>query len=71
MTMASRTKPDIRDELRALGERRKQRAADDKAMAEEVEAALRRAYGKISVTEAAELVGLHRTTVYRVYHPHG
>jgi ActR/RegA family two-component response regulator len=35
-----------------------------------VRAALDRAYGVVPVAEAARLLNLHRTTVYRVYEPH-
>lgn len=62
---------DIREELRALGERRKVVAKDESKLASDVERVLRRAYGKVPVSEAADLLGIHRTTVYRVYHPHG
>lgn len=61
---------DIRVELAELGERRRRRAEDDADLAKDVERTLRRAYGKVPVAEAARLVGIHRTTVYRVYHPH-
>jgi transcriptional regulator of acetoin/glycerol metabolism len=61
---------DIRAELRALGERRNAKEQDDKELAEEVEKALRKAYGHVTVAEAARLLHMHRTTVYRVYHPH-
>lgn len=70
--MATASKPDaIKAELRELGKRRQSLDKDEATLAAEVERALRRAYGKISVTEAADLLGMHRTTVYRVYHPHG
>lgn len=62
---------DIREELRALGERRKVAAKDESKLAADTERVLRRAYGKVTVSEAANLLGIHRTTVYRVYHPHG
>jgi transcriptional regulator of acetoin/glycerol metabolism len=68
--MATDSASELRAELEALGARRAQQQADDEALAKDVEKALRRAYGKISVAEAARLTGMHRTTVYRVYHPH-
>lgn len=71
MTTASDNADAIRDELAALGQQRKQRDADDKKLATDINKALRRAYGKVSVSEAARLLDMHRTTVYRVYHPHG
>jgi hypothetical protein len=61
---------DIRDELKALGERRVQIHCDEKELAGEVEDVLKRAYGLVTVAEAARLLKMHRTTVYRVYHPH-
>lgn len=67
MTMDS---GEIREKLRLLGERRKQIEADEGELSTEVEEALREAYGHVSVTEAAQLLGMHRTTVYRVYAPH-
>lgn len=61
---------EIREKLRKLGERRTQQQSDRENLSTEVEEALREAYGHISVTEAAELLKIHRTTVYRVYEPH-
>lgn len=63
-------KRDIRDELRSLGERRKKQTAADAELAQEVEDTLRRAYNVVPLAEAARLLGVHRTTIYRVYHPH-
>ena len=60
----------IRERVRALGERRTQHLAEGDELSAEVEEALREAYGHISVTEAAQLLHIHRTTVYRVYEPH-
>lgn len=62
---------DIREELAELGRRRQQQKDEDKELAEEVKVALRRAASStVSIAEAARLLGIHRTTVYRVYHPH-
>lgn len=61
---------DIRAELAALGERRVRIDSDESELASEVERALKRAYGVVPVSEAARLLQMHRTTVYRVYHPH-
>lgn len=68
--MASSNEPDdIRKRLSALGKRRKALAKDEADLMEDTEEALRDAYGVVPVSEAARLVDLHRTTVYRVYGP--
>lgn len=59
-----------RTELAALGARRDELQKVEGVLASEVTAALGRAYGTVSVAEAARLLKIHRTTVYRVYHPH-
>lgn len=70
--MASSANPDaIREELAELGRRRKAQEEGDAELAREVTKVLKRAFGKVTVSEAADLLGMHRTTVYRVYHPHG
>lgn len=69
--MATASQADIRDELKRLGERRAKLDQDDAELMKDVKKVLRRAYGRISVTEAADLLQMHRTTVYRVYKPHG
>lgn len=61
---------DIRAKLDALGERRKAQKESDTKLAKDVEEALREAYGHVSVSEAARRLRIHRTTIYRVYHPH-
>jgi transcriptional regulator of acetoin/glycerol metabolism len=59
---------EIREELRELGKRRKLQHASRYKLATEVEGCLHRAYhSSVTVAEAARLLGLHRTTVYRVY----
>lgn len=60
----------IRERLRRLGRRRDTIEANEQQLASEIEEALGDAYGVISVAEASRLLGVHRTTVYRVYHPH-
>lgn len=67
--MASATNK-IEQELRALGRRRKKMQSDEAELVRDMETTLKRAYGKVPVAEAARLVGVHRTTVYRVYAPH-
>lgn len=61
---------EIRARLKKLGARRVKQQADDERLAADVQEALDAAYGKVPVAEAARLLGLHRTTVYRVYEPH-
>jgi len=66
MTMASAE--DVREELRALGERRAQRDKDDEKLTKEINAALAKIErAGVPKTEAADLLGVHRTTLYRVY----
>lgn len=68
--MASADTADIKAKLKSLGERRRKLKAREEDLTDDVEAALREAYGHVTVTEAADLLGIHRTTVYRVYGPH-
>jgi transcriptional regulator of acetoin/glycerol metabolism len=69
--MADSTSDELRAELARLGARRKRLETAQDTLADDVRDALGRAYGKVSVAEAARLLNLHRTTVYRVYEPHG
>lgn len=69
--MASAERVDIREELRQLGERRNQHEGDGTDLAADISDALMRAQGVVSRAEAARLIGIHRTTLYRVYLPHG
>lgn len=68
--MATDSADELRAELAAIGDRRRAHEVEDRQLAKDTEKALRRAYGKISVSEAARLTAMHRTTVYRVYGPH-
>jgi DNA invertase Pin-like site-specific DNA recombinase len=61
---------EIRAELARLGKRRVKLQADEDKLSDEVRDVLDRAYGTVPVAEAARLLNLHRTTVYRVYEPH-
>jgi transcriptional regulator of acetoin/glycerol metabolism len=61
---------DIRQRLADLGRQRKAHERTEGELAVEVEKALGDAYGIVSISEAARLLGMHRTTIYRVYHPH-
>lgn len=57
----------LRKRLRELGQRRKTNETADEALAKEIREALDAAEGVVSTTEAANLLGIHRTTLYRVY----
>lgn len=58
----------VREELRALGVRRAARDVEDAAMTREINALLAKVRRtNIPKTEAADLLGVHRTTLYRVY----
>lgn len=61
---------EILRELDALGERRKRHDEAEEKLAKDTKKALKKAYGVVSVAEAARRCGIHRTTVYRVYSPH-
>jgi hypothetical protein len=67
--MATDSADAIRAELDALGERREALNLSEEALMAEVENVVGRAYGIIPVTECARRLKMHRTTVYRVYHP--
>jgi transcriptional regulator of acetoin/glycerol metabolism len=59
---------DVRAELKALGERRARRDEEDVELTKEINAALAKiSKANIAKTEAADLLGVHRTTLYRVY----
>lgn len=64
------TADDVRVRLRSLGQRRRRLRTREEELSDEVTQALREAVDVISVAEASRLLGIHRTTVYRVYHPH-
>lgn len=68
--MADSEATEIRSELRRLGSRRATQEKREAELSDDIEAALRRAYGVVSISEAARLLGLHRTSIYRVYRPH-
>jgi transcriptional regulator of acetoin/glycerol metabolism len=57
----------IRERLAELGERRAAHDAEDEELSREIKKALKDARGKVSKTEAADLLRIHRTTLYRVY----
>lgn len=59
---------EIRDELKALGDLRKAQRKADKKVTKDIKAALRKAKrAGVTKSEAARLLGVHRTTLYRVY----
>lgn len=70
MATDSRSVAKLREELDALGGRRAQQEQDDEKLAKDIKAVLRRARGKLSMQEVADRLGVHRTTLYRVYQPH-
>jgi transcriptional regulator of acetoin/glycerol metabolism len=57
----------LRDELTEIGIRRKTQVENIGELARATERAVKRARGKIPAVEIADLVGLERTTIYRVY----
>jgi DNA invertase Pin-like site-specific DNA recombinase len=61
--------PDIRKKLDALGRRRARIDRDERELMEDTEALLREADGVVPVAEQARRLGVHRTTIYRVYRP--
>lgn len=59
---------EIHEILREIGRRRRREGENAARLALDTEAALKRArVEKVSMTEAAKLVGLDRTSVYRTY----
>lgn len=61
------TEKQLRHALRLVGRRRKAQQIKDRKLQEDTTALLQKARGKIPTTEAAQLVGLTRSTVYEVY----
>lgn len=53
--------------LAGIGRRRARLKAREAELAKDTEEALTAARGIVPTTEAADLVGLHRTTVYQQY----
>lgn len=58
-----------RRRLADLGARRRAHDEAGAALAKEIRRALVATDGVIPLTEAAELLDIHRTTLYRVYRP--
>jgi transcriptional regulator of acetoin/glycerol metabolism len=65
--MATAGSTDVRRRLRALGVRRARQEEAEARLIEDIRNALADADGQISVSEQANLLKLHRTTLYRVY----
>lgn len=65
--MATDSAEALRTRLSELGERRVAADREDAELAREIKSALRDARGVVSKTEAADLLRIHRTTLYRVY----
>lgn len=62
---------DLRAELKRLGQRRVKLQEQEQAVAKEVGRVLKDVVARdFPVAEAARLLHLHRTTIYRVYAPH-
>lgn len=69
--MATVSAEAIRKELDALGARREALNDDEGVLMDEVREVLSRAEGVVPITEAADRLKMHRTTIYRVYKPNG
>ncbi len=66
--MATASPDDLREELRQLGAERKADEAGRKKLHKQINTKLARIErAGISKSEAARLLGVHRTTLYRVY----
>lgn len=65
--MATDSAEDIRARLAELGERRVAHDREDAELATEIRKALKDSRGVVSKSEAADLLRIHRTTLYRVY----
>lgn len=57
----------LRAELRQIGERRTKLTAEVAELEADTGESIRRAKGKLGMTEVAQLLGLHRTSLYRTY----
>lgn len=72
MTAAEKS---LREELRRVGARRERHRAQEEALQEATQEAIDKVralaaeQGSISMEDAAELLGLHRSTIYEMYTP--
>lgn len=57
----------LRTELREIGDRRLDLQVAITKLEEDTTNAVKRAKGKLSMSEAADLLGLHRTSCYSTY----
>lgn len=57
----------LRSELRDIGKRREVLTAEVTELEDDTGKSIKRAKGKLGMTEVAELLGLHRTSLYRTY----
>jgi ActR/RegA family two-component response regulator len=67
MATDSREADALRARLDDLGRKRSELTEDEMQLSEEITSVLRDAKGVIPKSEAARRLGLHRTTLYRVY----
>jgi DNA-binding NtrC family response regulator len=68
MAMAASRQADIRKELSSLGTRIAQLRQEEEELARDIKRGLTKAQRvNIPMTEAADLLGVHRTTLYRAY----
>lgn len=67
MATASSKSSRLRARLRDLAKRRREHSKEDAKLTRDIKKALAEADGEISVSEQANLLGMHRTTLYRVY----
>jgi transcriptional regulator of acetoin/glycerol metabolism len=65
--MATASPDDPRLKLAELGRRRREHDANGVELSDDIRKALVEAKGVVTLAEAAELLGVHRTTIYRVY----
>lgn len=66
-TDSQRAADALRARLDNLGRKRAELTEDEMQLSEDISSALRDAKGVIPKSESARRLGLHRTTLYRVY----
>lgn len=65
--MATVSADSLRETFAGLGQRRVANEAEDRELTAEIKKALAQAQGVLSRSEVAQLLHMHRTTLYRVY----